>query len=66
MTDKNQRLSEWNKTIAEGENLASEIRSKVIRMKDGIPRRVFLRLLNFTEKWIARGKKWRNEELFDE
>lgn len=63
MSDPNQRIKEWNDAIAEGEKLASEMRAKIIRMKDGIPRRVMLALLRFTERWIARGKRWRMEDL---
>lgn len=59
----NDRLREWNDAIADGERLASEMRAAIIRRKDGFGRRVMLSLLRFTERWIARGKRWRMEDL---
>jgi hypothetical protein len=63
MKDANDRLKEWNDALAEGERLASQLRAKIIRMNDGFLRRAGLRLLRFTENWIARGKRWRREDL---
>lgn len=63
MSDANDRLKEWNDAIADGERLASQMRASVMRKKDGWGRRVMLRLLRFTEKWIDRGKRWRVEDF---
>lgn len=63
MKTPNDRLREWNDAIADGERLASEMRAKIMTQKDGIPRRVMLVLLRFTERWIARGKRWRMEDF---
>lgn len=63
MSDINKRLKEWNETISEGEKLAAKIRADVLKKKDGVLRRLLLRLLRFTERWINRGKKWRSEDL---
>lgn len=63
MSGPNDKLREWNEAIADGERLAAEMRAKIIMRKDGIARRVLLALLRFTERWIARGKKWRMEDF---
>lgn len=59
----NDDLKEWNDTIEEGKRLAADIRRDVMRRPDGIMRRILLRLLRFTERWIERGKRWRNEDM---
>lgn len=61
----NDDLKEWNDTIEEGQRLAADIRRDVMRRPDGIMRRLLLRLLRFTERWIERGKRWRNEDMRD-
>lgn len=63
MKTPNDRLREWNDAIADGERLAADMRAAIMARKDGIPRRVMLALLRFTERWIARGKRWRMEDF---
>lgn len=63
MSDANKRLEEWNTSISEGKALAAKIRENVLKRKDGVVRRLLLRLLRFTERWIERGKRWRSEDL---
>ena len=63
MTDINKRLQEWNETIAEGEALRNDMRRRAMRMRDGWLRRATLRLAAFTDRWVQRGKTWRNEDI---
>ena len=66
MTDINQRLKEWNDTIAEGVELRRKLRSSAIKRRDGIGRRLLLRLAAFTDRWVERGKKWRDDDIQDD
>ena len=63
---KNRQLREWNEVLAEGETFAADLRRRIMTRKDGISRRLSLRLLRFMEAWIARGKRWRDEDIGDD
>lgn len=63
MIDINDDLRKWNDAIADGEALAAQIRARVIRQKGGLVRRLLLKLLRFTEAWVARGKRWRDDDI---
>ena len=66
MTNMNDRLNEWNDTIAEGEALSAKIKRSAMRRRDGFWRRLLLRLASFTDRWVQRGKAWRDEDIQDD
>ena len=63
MSDLKKRLDEWNEGIDELQKLRSKVSAKVMRMRDGYSRRFLIRLLNFIDRWIARGKRWRAADM---
>lgn len=62
----NDELSQWNKTLDQGQQQLDDMRRRAIRMKDGWNRRALMRMIRFMERWIERGKRWRNEDIFDD
>jgi len=60
--DANKRLEEWNKAISDFEAMAQGLRHDAIQ-RGGWKRKPFLWLLRFAEKWIARGRRWRAEDM---
>lgn len=63
---KNDELRKWNETIGEGEEFLARLRRDAIAKKNGWHRRALLRLIAFMERWIARGKRWRDADMFDD
>lgn len=63
MTDLNDELKEWNDAIAEGEKLRSDIRRRIIRMRESWMRRRLVGLLRYVDRWIAKCRRWRNESI---
>ena len=59
-------LKEWNDAIKEGEELRDKLRRDAMRKRDGWQRRILLRLADFTARWVDRGKRWRNADIFGE
>jgi hypothetical protein len=59
----NDDLREWDETISEGERLLSDMRARAIRMRHGLLRRALMALIRFTERWVARGKRWRSKAM---
>lgn len=62
---KNDDAKEWNEALAEGETLLADMRARAIRTRHGFMRRVLLRLINWTDRWVKTGRRWRNQDLAD-
>jgi hypothetical protein len=60
--DAQKRLKDWNESLDGLSALASKMRRDAIRSR-GIRRRVTMALLRWTERWIERGRRWRNEDM---
>lgn len=62
---KNDDAKEWNDALSEGQDLLNNMRKTAIKQRDGVMRRIRIRMIRYLEKWIERGKRWRDDDLLD-
>lgn len=62
----NDELKEWNDGIDDLERLSRKSKEDALKRKRGFIRWMLLWLSNFAQRWADRGRKWRNDDLYDE
>lgn len=66
MSDLPTRLAEWNAALAEAEAMSAKWKADAMRLRHGLRRRALLGCIRWLDGWIARGRRWRNEDLADD
>jgi hypothetical protein len=62
---KNDDLREWNDALDYGQRTLNDMRRGAIRQR-GWHRRLSMRLIRFMERWMECGKRWRDQDVFDD